>query len=139
MGEIGIDQTLLADAGEDVALLPSGCLCCTLRNELSALLELLLRRLDNGRISPFRRLVIETTGPAHPAPVMATIIAHPDPVAALSVGRCGHAGRCPRAALPRSPHRHEEARRQVAMADTLVLTRTTSPRPMPRSLPGFRS
>ena len=54
-----------------------GLLCCTLRGDLIDALENLLRRLDNGRIPQFDRLVIETTGLADPAPVLHTIMSHP--------------------------------------------------------------
>jgi G3E family GTPase len=57
-------------------LLQSGCLCCTLRGDLVSALESLLRDLDNGRIS-FRRVILETTGLADPAPVLQTAMAHP--------------------------------------------------------------
>ena len=57
-------------------LLQSGCLCCTLRGDLVSALESLLRDLDNGRVT-FRRVVLETTGLADPAPVLQTAMVHP--------------------------------------------------------------
>ena len=59
-----------------MVLLQSGCLCCTLRGDLVDALEQLLRDLDNGR-AVFRRVVLETTGLADPAPVLQTAMAHP--------------------------------------------------------------
>ena len=44
---------------------------------LIATLEDLIRRRDNGRVPPFARLVIETTGLADPAPILNTILFHP--------------------------------------------------------------
>ncbi len=61
---------------DNMVLLQSGCLCCTLRGDLVKALENLLRDLDNGRIS-FRRVILETTGLADPAPVLQTAMAHP--------------------------------------------------------------
>ena len=53
-------------------LLVAGCLCCTVRGDLIVTLEDLLRRRDNGRIAPFPRVVIETTGLADPGADPAT-------------------------------------------------------------------
>src|SRR5947209_16996840 len=76
-GEIGLDHLLVEKVDGDMLLMSSGCLCCTIRGDLIATLEDLLRRRDNGRITPFRRVIIETTGLADPAPVLLTILAHP--------------------------------------------------------------
>src|SRR5215211_4628375 len=67
-GEIGLDHLLVEYISDNVVLLQSGCLCCTTRGDLVDGLETLLRDLDNDRCS-FRRVVIETTGLADPAPV----------------------------------------------------------------------
>ena len=75
-GEIGLDHLLVSTIDDDMVLLQSGCLCCTLRGDLVDALEKLLRDLDNGRAT-FRRVVIETTGLADPAPVLQTAMAHP--------------------------------------------------------------
>src|SRR5579885_3671338 len=71
-GEVGLDHLLVERVASDMVLLASGCLCCTVRGELITALEELLRRRDNGRIAAFRRVVIETTGLADPAPVLHT-------------------------------------------------------------------
>src|SRR3954449_13326275 len=75
-GEIGLDHLLVKAIDDNMVLLQSGCLCCTLRGDLVQALEGLLRDLDNGRVS-FRRVVLETTGLADPAPVLQTAMAHP--------------------------------------------------------------
>ena len=71
-GEIGLDHLLVATPSENTVLLQNGCLCCTVRGDLVNTLEKLLRGLDNGRMS-FNRVIIETTGLADPAPVLAWI------------------------------------------------------------------
>ena len=76
-GEIGLDHLLIETVDEDMILLGAGCLCCTVRGDLIATLEDLLRKRDNGRIRPFRRVVIETTGLADPAPILHALIYHP--------------------------------------------------------------
>src|SRR6478736_1716362 len=74
-GEIGLDHLLVRKVDDAVVLLQSGCLCCTLRGDLVDALERLLRDLDNGRAS-FRRVILETTGLADPAPLLQTLMAH---------------------------------------------------------------
>src|ERR1051326_4288302 len=59
-----------------IVLLQSGCLCCTMRGDLVDALETLLRDLDNRRCT-FRRVLLETTGLADPAPVLHTMMSHP--------------------------------------------------------------
>jgi G3E family GTPase len=62
---------------EGMVLLSAGCLCCTVRGDLIATLEDLLRKRDNDRILPFKRVVIETTGLADPAPILHAVLYHP--------------------------------------------------------------
>lgn len=121
-GEIGLDHLMIEGVAENMVLLESGCLCCTIRDDLIVTLEDLLRGRDNGRIAPFARLVIETTGLADPAPILNVLINHPylamrfqlDGVVTLVDAVNGMA----------TLDAHEEARRQVVAADRLVLTKT---------------
>ena len=121
-GEIGLDHLMIEGVEENMILLESGCLCCTIRDDLIVTLEDLLRRRDNGRIAAFSRLVIETTGLADPAPILNVLINHPylamrfrlDGVVTLVDAVNGMA----------TLDAHEEARRQVVAADRLVLTKT---------------
>ena len=76
-GEIGLDHLLMEKVDEGMVLLSAGCLCCTVRGDLIATLEDLLRKRDNDRILPFRRVVIETTGLADPAPILHAVLYHP--------------------------------------------------------------
>jgi G3E family GTPase len=120
-GEIGLDHLLVETVRDGVILLSSGCLCCTVRGDLVTALENLLRDLDNGRVS-FRRVIIETTGLADPAPVLHTIMAHPylvlryrlDGVVTLVDAVNGNS----------TLDSHAEAVKQAAVADRLVLTKT---------------
>ena len=121
-GAIAIDHLLVESAAGTMMTLSSGCLCCTVRGDLIDTLEDLIRRRDNGRIAPFNRVVIETTGLADPAPVLNTVMFHPylpmryrlDSV--VTVVDAAHGLETIEA--------HEEARKQVAVADTLVLSKT---------------
>ncbi len=75
-GEVSLDHLLVEYIGDNMVLLQSGCLCCTMRGDLVDALETLLRDLDNRRCT-FRRVLLETTGLADPAPVLHTAMSHP--------------------------------------------------------------
>lgn len=120
-GDIGIDHLLVEQSGEGVIELSDGCLCCTLRGDLVDTLADLMDRRQTGRIKAFSRLIVETTGLADPGPVIQAVIGHPvlaqcyrfdglitvvDAVNGLS-----------------TLDHHEEARRQVALADRLVVSK----------------
>src|SRR5262249_50045281 len=51
--------------------------CCTIRGDLIETLRRLYKRRGRGEIPPFRRVVIETTGLADPAPILHTLIQDP--------------------------------------------------------------
>jgi G3E family GTPase len=121
-GAVGLDHLLVERVEGDMLVMTSGCLCCTIRGDLVAALEDSLRKRDNGRMRPFERVLIETTGLADPAPVLHTIMAHPylrlrfklRAVVTLVDALVGEA----------TLDRHREAVKQAAMADRLVLTKT---------------
>jgi G3E family GTPase len=46
--------------------LQTGCLCCKIRTDLAQTLQDLLQRRDEGRCTPFNRIIIETSGLADP-------------------------------------------------------------------------
>jgi len=66
-GDVSLDHLLVEYISDNMVLLQSGCLCCTMRGDLVDALETLLRDLDNNRCK-FRRLLLETTGLADPGP-----------------------------------------------------------------------
>ncbi len=57
-GDIGLDHHLLERIDDAVVMLQSGCVCCTIRGELSAAIKDLHSRRERGLLPPFRRLVI---------------------------------------------------------------------------------
>ncbi|MDQ0396278.1 CobW family GTP-binding protein [Labrys monachus] len=76
-GDAGLDHLLVEKSGDGVVLLASGCLCCSLRGDLVDTLADLAARRETGALPPFGRVVIETTGLAHPTPVLQTLMAPP--------------------------------------------------------------
>jgi len=120
-GEISLDHLLVEYVGDNMVLLQSGCLCCTMRGDLVDALETLLRDLDNRRCK-FRRVLLETTGLADPTPVLHTAMAHPylvlryrlDGVVTVVDAVNGEA----------TLDEHAEAVKQAAVADRIILTKT---------------
>ena len=119
--DAGVDTQLLGSEPVQVMTLSNGCVCCTIHTDLTKALVLLLERLDSGEIA-FDRLVIECTGLADPAPILHTVMLHPylvlryrlESVVTLIDSINGLS----------TLDAHEEARRQAAVADRLVLTKT---------------
>ena len=124
-GEIGIDHLLVEAADDGIVELSSGCLCCTVRGELVTTLENFLRGLDNGRIEALSRIVIETTGLADPVPVLATLTAHP--YLSLRYAIDGVITVVDAVNGSRTLDEHEEAVKQVAVADRLVIAKADLP------------
>jgi G3E family GTPase len=112
---------LVKPVRDGVVLLQSGCLCCTLRGDLVEALEQLLRDLDNGRVV-FRRVILETTGLADPAPVLQTAMAHPYLVQRFRLDGVIAVVDAVNAAA--TLDQHMESVKQVAVADRIVLTKT---------------
>lgn len=73
LGEIGIDNLLVKNITDNAYLLPSGCLCCTVLDSLKNTLLDLLNKQKQGLIPEFNRIIIETTGLANPASILATV------------------------------------------------------------------
>ena len=121
-GDVGIDHLLVEQSSDGIIELSDGCLCCTVRGELVDTLSDLIDRLQTGRIAALSRIVIETTGLADPAPVLAAIMGHPALVQALrldgviTVVDAVNGG----ATLDN----HCEAVKQAAVADRIVLAKT---------------
>jgi G3E family GTPase len=120
-GEIGLDHLLVKSIRDGVVLLQSGCLCCTLRGDLVDALEQLLRDLDNGR-AMFRRVILETTGLADPAPVLQTAMAHPYLVMRYRLD--GVITVVDAINAEATLDAHLESVKQVAVADRIVLSKT---------------
>jgi G3E family GTPase len=122
LGEVAIDHHLLRRVDERTVLLANGCVCCSMRADLADELVDLLDRRASGDVPAFRRVVVETTGLADPAPIMQTLVV--DPVVSnqyelelliTTVDAVHGADQL---------GREEESLRQAVVADRLVLTKT---------------
>ncbi len=121
-GEIGLDHDLVERIDDTMVLLRSGCICCTIRDDLAQSMRALHARRERGEIPAFDRLVVESTGLADPFPILSTLKA--DPVlrhhfrpglvitTVDAVNGLAQLGA------------HIESTRQAAVADRLVLTKT---------------
>ena len=121
-GEIGLDHDLIETSDESFVALQTGCLCCTVRDDLVLTLEDLLRRRAARTAPPFERVVIETSGLADPAPILHALMMGPTFAGQLFVA--GVVTTVDAVNGWRTLDRHKEAIRQVAVADRLLLTKT---------------
>ncbi|RST86736.1 GTP-binding protein [Aquibium carbonis] len=120
-GDVAIDHLLVEQSSDGIIQLSDGCLCCTVRGELIDTLADLADRMQTGRIPPLKRVVVETTGLADPAPVLQSLMAHPAIVAAYRLD--GVVTLVDAVNGSATLDAHEEAVKQVAMADRLVLAK----------------
>jgi G3E family GTPase/ABC-type branched-subunit amino acid transport system substrate-binding protein len=118
-GAVALDHALLESSNE-VLLLPSGCLCCAVLGDLATTLLDLYQRRAAGSVA-FDRVVIETSGLADPVPILHALmtdvrLAHAYAVTGVvTLVDAVHGA----ATLPV----HIEARRQVALASRIVVTK----------------
>ena len=121
-GEVGLDHLLVAKASENMVLMDSGCLCCTIRGDLvDTLRDLFLKRV-RGEIPEFDRVVVETTGLADPAPIIHTLMS--DPLLAARFRLDGVITTVDAAHGSNQLDRQPESVKQAAVADRIVLTKT---------------
>lgn len=116
LGAVPLDHLLVKEVREDVLLLDSGCVCCSIRGDL---LEALLTEAEAG--ARFDRVFIETTGLADPTPIVATLMGHPELTRHYHLDAVVSAVDSQHAAATLA--RHDEARKQVLLADDLILTK----------------
>lgn len=124
-GEVSIDHLLVEEASEGVIELADGCLCCTVRGELVDTLADLIDRLQTGRVKALKRVIIETTGLADPAPVLHSIMGHPVLMQAFRLD--GVLATVDAVNGMATLDHHEEAVKQVAMADRIIITKADMP------------
>ncbi|WP_052214582.1 GTP-binding protein [Belnapia sp. F-4-1] len=120
-GEVAIDHELLAASEEVLVNVSTGCLCCLVRTDLGTTLMELRRKRAAGEVPAYRRVLVETSGLADPAPILHALMTEA-PVAEthrlLSVVTLVDA-----VLGPAVLGRHPEARRQVMLADRVLVTK----------------
>jgi G3E family GTPase len=121
-GEIPLDQHLIAHGGDRAVVLANGCLCCRLSGEFEDAVMRIFARSETGELPRFTRLIIEPSGLADPTPIAQAILRNPILSAAL---RLEAIVTTVDAILAETQLvRHPEMRKQIALADRLVLTKT---------------
>lgn len=120
-GEVGIDNFLVEASGDALVELSNGCLCCTVRGELVDSLAYMMDGIQTGRLKPVRRVVIETTGLADPAPVMQSVMGNP--VIAQNFELDGVITVVDAVNGLSTLDRHQEAVKQAAVADRLIISK----------------
>src|SRR5437016_3097473 len=126
-GEIGLDHLLVERSSEDVVLLNSGCLCCTVRGDIVDTLTNLFVDRVKGKVPFFTRIAIETTGLADPAPILHTLMT--DPIVAARYMLDGVVTTVDAVNGAATLDRQPEAVKQAAVADRLLLTKTDLSQP----------
>ncbi|MCH8888543.1 MAG: GTP-binding protein [SAR324 cluster bacterium] len=122
LGEVGLDHHLLEQVDEQTVLMQNGCLCCSIRGDLQQGLGSLLSRSGRGEVPAFKRVVVETSGLADPAPIAYTVLTEPVLRHHFRMGSIvttvdGVNGIS-------TLERFSESVKQAAMADRLVLTKS---------------
>jgi G3E family GTPase len=121
-GEIGLDHLLVEKSDDEgMVTLNSGCLCCTVRGDLVRTMSELFLKRSRGEVSQFKRMVVETTGLADPAPILHTLMT--DPLLASRYRLDGVVTTVDAVNGGSTLDNHEEAIKQAAVADRLLLTK----------------
>lgn len=121
-GEVGLDGALVEAAEEEMVVLQSGCVCCSIRGDLVQSLNRLYERRRAGEAPEFERVLVETTGLADPASILHTLMNDADLAARFRLD--GVIATVDAVLGASQLDRHRESLKQAAMADRLVLTKT---------------
>ena len=121
-GEIGLDHLLLETVDDETVVLQSGCICCTIRTDLKNAIVSLYDKSRRGIIPSFDRMVIETTGLADPAPIVFTLRGDPMIRHHFRLGNIVTTVDAVNA--ERELTTNDETRKQIAVADRIVITKT---------------
>jgi G3E family GTPase len=120
-GEVPIDHLLVRESSEQIEVLANGCICCSVAGDMVRTLRDLFYKRANGEVPHFRRVIIETTGLANPAPIMHTLIEMPLVAARYALSGvvttvdAGHG--------MKQLSQHPESLKQAAVADRIVITK----------------
>ena len=121
-GEVGLDGILVEHNSDQIVEMTSGCLCCTIRGDIRETLLALHGQRERNEIPRFKRLVVESTGLADPAPVIHTLISDPLLDSRYMLG--GVITTIDAINGAATLNAHIECEKQAAVADRLVITKT---------------
>jgi G3E family GTPase len=120
-GEVGQDHQLYTSSNDAVVVLENGCLCCTVRTDLIATMSSLYHDRARGDLPDFNNVVIETTGLAEPGPVLQAFLSEPTLDGLYRVFNVVTV--VDAVNWEATAQNHNEAQRQVALADDVLITR----------------
>ncbi len=121
-GDIGLDHEIVGEVSEDVVLLASGCMCCSLQGDLRDELVKIIERTASGTLRIDGPVVMETTGLADPLPILKLINSDEVIRQAMSVNQI--VTLVDATAVVQQVHDFPEVENQIALADILVLSKT---------------
>ena len=121
-GEVGLDHNLIETTDENIVELQNGCICCTIQQDLKSTLLDLIKKMERNTIPIFNRVVIETTGLADPVPIIHTLMTSLDLHRAYSID--GVITLVDAVNGNSTFDKHEEAIKQTALADKIILSKT---------------
>ncbi|MCK9507701.1 MAG: GTP-binding protein [Pigmentiphaga sp.] len=121
-GEVGLDHHLVEAITDDMVVLSGGCICCSINGDLPLTLERLHQSAQQGKIPPFKRVLIETTGLADPAPVIQSLILDKKTREHFYFDQL--ISTVDATQFERQLARHLEIEQQLMLADVLILTKT---------------
>jgi len=121
-GEVGLDHDLIETTDENVIELQNGCICCSIQGDLKTTLLNLIKKMEKGIISPFNHVIIETTGLADPVPIIHTLMTSLDLQRIYSLD--GVITVVDSINGDTTFNTHEEAIKQTAFADVIILSKT---------------
>jgi G3E family GTPase len=120
-GEVPLDQLLVGHDRDATVVMANGCLCCNLAGDMEGAVMRIFARRQSGDLPSFRRLIVEPSGLADPAPIAQAILRNPVMSRALRLASIVTTVDALFAETQVS--HHAEFRKQVALADTVVLTK----------------
>jgi G3E family GTPase len=121
-GEVGLDHELIEASTDTFVQLQTGCLCCKVRSDLIETLDDMLRRRECGEVTPFTRVVIETSGLADPAPILHTLMTDTGIAGRLVLN--GVVTTVDAVTGASTLGREQVSVKQVALADQLIVTKS---------------
>ena len=121
-GAVGLDHLLVESSDEQILTLEGGCVCCSVRGDLVRTAGELLSRRASGAVTPFERIVVETTGLADPAPILHALMTDREVADTLRLESV--IATVDAAAGAETLDAHPQSVKQAALADRIVITKT---------------